>query len=437
MSTLTADRKLSELAIYGGSMTISGKSPERWRQVSLKDIVRIVRQARRDVNTLPRGGMVGALEREFARRVGTEFGLLMNSGTATLHSAFFAAGVGPGDEVIVPTYTFFASASPVLQVGGVPVFCDIDPQTLTLDPDDVERRITSRTKAICAVHVWGNPADMRRICEIAKAHNLAVVEDCSHAHGATFAGKPVGSWGDIGCFSMQGNKPVSGGELGIAVTSDPKLYDRMLLLGHYMRVSSDGKTNEFETDNLNLGIKYRPHLFGVLNAWGGLKRLNRLNELRRRNYGILCDELKDCPCIEPVGSYDEAERGGMLEFAFKYSPDEAGGWNVAAFGQAVTAEGFYLAVDRYTRIGRGARLLHETPLFSTFDYSQLGGHFRAMPPVEQWRSDPNSFPVANDLADRLLTSRPLTDVPEDYVRQCARAIIKVATVARTARDLSQ
>ena len=145
----------------------------------------------------------------------------MNSGTAALHSAYFACGVRPGDEVIVPSYTFFASAAPMLPLGGRPIFCEIDPATLTADPADIERRITDKTRAICVVHVWGNPARMDAICEIAKRHNLRLIEDCSHAHGATYLGRPVGSWGDIGCFSLQGQKPVSGGEAGIAVTSDP------------------------------------------------------------------------------------------------------------------------------------------------------------------------------------------------------------------------
>src|SRR5207249_3027548 len=136
-------------------------------------------------------------------------GLVMNSGTAALHSAYFAAGVGPGSEVIVPSYTFFASAAPILQCGGTPVFCDVDERTLTADPDDVERRITPRTRAICVVHMWGNPARMDRFSEIARRHRVALIEDCSHAHGASYRGRPVGSWGDIGCFSLQGEKAVT------------------------------------------------------------------------------------------------------------------------------------------------------------------------------------------------------------------------------------
>jgi dTDP-4-amino-4,6-dideoxygalactose transaminase len=126
----------------------------------------------------------------------------MCNGTATLHSAYFAVGVGPGKEVIVPSYTWHATATPVLQCGATPVFCDIDPRSLNADPDDIERRITERTQAICVVHVWGNPAEMDRIMEIANRYKIKVIEDCWHAHGAVYKGKSVGAWGDIGCFSL-------------------------------------------------------------------------------------------------------------------------------------------------------------------------------------------------------------------------------------------
>lgn len=153
---------------------------ERWRQVRLSDVVDIARYARRDVNTLAKGeGPIAEFEARFAELTRRRHALAMNSGTATLHSAYFAVGVGPGSEVIVPSYTFFASASPILQCGATPVFCDVDPVTLTADPDDVERRITRRTRAICVVHMWGNPARLERFQEIARRHDVALIEDCS------------------------------------------------------------------------------------------------------------------------------------------------------------------------------------------------------------------------------------------------------------------
>lgn len=157
-------------------------------------------------------GVIEKFEHEFAELSGTKFALAMNSGTAALHSAYFALGVGPGTEVIVPAYTWHASATPVLQCGAVPVFCDIDPRTLTIDADAIAPLITERTRGICAVHIWGNPCEMDRITALANERGVSVVEDCSHAHGARYGGRPVGSWGDIGCFSLHASKPVAAGE---------------------------------------------------------------------------------------------------------------------------------------------------------------------------------------------------------------------------------
>src|SRR2546430_676688 len=131
---------------------------------------------------------------------------------------------------------------------------------LSADPDDVERRITPRTRAICVVHMWGNPAPMDRLADIARRHGVALIEDCSHAHGASYRGRPVGSWGDIGCFSLQGVKAVSGGEAGIAVTNDPLLFDRMLVLGHYRRLKHGPAKSSLATHHIHPRPQYPPPL---------------------------------------------------------------------------------------------------------------------------------------------------------------------------------
>ena len=254
---------------------------ERWRSVRTRDIGAIGWYAARGVTTMPSGGgPVGRFEERFASATGARYALMMNSGTATLHSAFFAVGVKPGDEVIVPPYTFFATAAPILQLGGVPVFCDIDEETLTADPTDVERRITGRTRAICVVHVWGNPAPLDRFVDIARRHGVALVEDCSHAHGAFYRGRSVGRWGDVGCFSLQGNKPVTGGEAGVAITDSASYYDRMLALGHNGRTATQQAAGTFGLDNASLGLKYRPHLAAAAWALASLDRLDELNARR-------------------------------------------------------------------------------------------------------------------------------------------------------------
>lgn len=426
----------SRLAIYGGPRALPRGVSDRWRKVRWRDIARISLYALRDrVTSTGTDGPIHVLEEGFCRLTGTNYALAMNSGTASLHSAFFAVGVKPGDEVIVPGYTFFASAAPVLQCGGLPVFCDIDEDTLTADPDDVERRITSRTRAICVVHVWGNPARLDRFVEIAKRHNLALIEDCSHAHGATYKGKPVGSWGDVGCFSLQGDKPVSGGELGIAVTNDAKLYDRMLVLGHYGRIDADQKSNSFQLDDLSLGLKYRPHLYGVLLALGSLRRLPELNERRRHNYQILADELEGCEALHAIDCYPDAQRGGLMLFILRYEPEKAGGWNCEAFAKAAQAERVPVAIDRLTSIGESSRLLPETPLFANLEYSQFGGYIGGDRCRAGGATNVCALPVLKQLAGRLLTLRPFTKVSDRNVRRCGQALRKVATIAANNPDL--
>jgi perosamine synthetase len=413
---VSADQRL---AIHGGPPAVSLPYRERWRHVPLSAVVEIARYARRDVNTLAKGeGPIAEFEARFAELARRRHALAMNSGTASLHSAYFAVGVRPGAEVIVPSYTFFASAAPILQCGATPVFCDVDPGTLTADPDDVERRITARTRAICVVHMWGNPARLDRFQEIADRRGVALIEDCSHAHGATYRGKPVGSWGDIGCFSLQGAKAVSGGEAGIAVTDDPTLFDRMLLLGHYGRLKKGQAAGTFQTDHLSLGVKYRPHLYAILLARRSLSRLDELNRRRRRNYEILADELRGCRAVQPIETTPGAVRGGFLEYILCYDRSEAGGASRGAFLEAAVAEGVPIAPERYSGIGKHARMLHQTPIFTGFDPYGASGVPPASPVPE--------LPATDALRDRLMTLPPFTRVPEDYVRQCAQALRKVA-----------
>jgi dTDP-4-amino-4,6-dideoxygalactose transaminase len=424
---------VTALAIFGGPRAVTASGTERWRAVRLRDVAPLAWYAARGVNTMPTGGgPVDRFERRFARRTGSRYALLMNSGTAALHSAFFAVGVKPGDEVIVPPYTFFASAGPLLHLGGVPVFCDLDERTLTADPDDVEARISPRTKAICVVHVWGNPARMDRFVDIARRHDLALIEDCSHAHGATYGGRPVGTWGDIGCFSLQGNKPVSGGEAGVAITEDATLYDRMLALAHTGRTGRHQAAGSFAIDDLSFGLKYRPHLAAAQWALSSLRRLDELNARRAHRHAVLVDALSDTKAVTPIATYPDAVRGGYFELVFRYDPDHAGGWPIGTFVHAARAEGVPVGVDRYTRQGRQATLLDGAALFTAVDFAELGG-FLGGPTGGRPVDGPGApRPVATSIEDRLLTLPPFTAVSETYVRQCGTALVKVAAGATDA-----
>jgi perosamine synthetase len=181
------------------------------------------------------GAFVTRFEQMFAEFCGTRHALAASNGTAALHLALLALGVGPGDEVIVPSFTFVATANAVTYTGASPVFVDSDRETWTIDPALAAEAVTARTKAIVPVHVYGHPADMDPIMELAARHGLAVVEDAAEAHGARYKGRPVGGIGDIGIFSFYGNKIVTTGEGGMVVTDDDELADKVRLMrGHGM-----------------------------------------------------------------------------------------------------------------------------------------------------------------------------------------------------------
>lgn len=191
------------------------------------DIEAVVKVLKSDYLTT--GPAVAAFEKKVADYVGAKYAVAVSNGTAALHVACLAAGIGEGDEVITTPITFAASANCVLYCGGTPVFADIDPDTYNISPEELEKKITSRTKAIIPVHYTGQPCDMDAILEIAHKHNLLVVEDGAHALGAVYKGKKIGSIADMTCFSFHPVKPVTTGEGGMIVTDNEELYRKLVL----------------------------------------------------------------------------------------------------------------------------------------------------------------------------------------------------------------
>lgn len=176
------------------------------------------------------GRFVTEFERTFAKFCGVKHGIAVSNGTVALHLALVLAGIGPGDEVIVPTWTFAATANAVRYTGATPIFADSDPLTWTVDPVDVERRINQRTKAVIPVHLYGHPSDMDPIMELARRYDLFVIEDAAEAHGAMYQGRRVGSIGHVGCFSFFGNKIITTGEGGMLTTNDNQVAERARML---------------------------------------------------------------------------------------------------------------------------------------------------------------------------------------------------------------
>jgi perosamine synthetase len=229
------------------------------------------------------GPWVKRLEEDFGEFVGARYAFGVNSGTAALHLSLMAAGVGAGDEVVVPSFTFIASAEAVVLVGAKPVFVDINRDTYNIDPEKIEKAITRKTKAIIPVDLYGLPCDMKSIREIADKHGLVIVEDAAQAHGAMYMGKPVGSLGGLVCWSFYASKNMTTGEGGMITTSKKEYADRI----PYMR--AHGEKEEYFSSML--GHNYRmPEVEGAIGCVQ-FGKLPRFLEARRRNAMRLTEML--------------------------------------------------------------------------------------------------------------------------------------------------
>jgi perosamine synthetase len=223
------------------------------------------------------GEEIREFEARFAALCDRRFGVATSNGTAALHLALAALGIGPGDEVVVPALTFVATANAVRYAGATPVFADADRETWNLDPSAVEGKVTRRTRAIIAVHLYGQPADMAPLRRIAARHRLHLVEDAAEAHGARYRGKPVGAFGDASCFSFYGNKMITTGEGGMVLTSTAALAGRLRLL----RDHAMSATRRYYHDEI--GFNYR---MTTLQAALGLAQLDRFPEILERKRRI-------------------------------------------------------------------------------------------------------------------------------------------------------
>ncbi len=277
---------------------------------------------------------VRGLEEQYERRLGSRHCLALNSCTSSLISALVALGIGPGDEVIVPAYTFFATCAAVVAARAIPIVAEVD-GSLTIDPADVERKITPRTKAVIPVHMRGMPARMDRIMEIARRRGIAVVEDVAQANGATFRGKALGSFGDVGCFSLQYHKIITSGEGGILATDSDLLYTRAQA---YHDVAACWRKDRFAppefAGEIFFGVNYRmSELTGAV-ALAQLRKLDSIVERMRRNKRFIKEKLRDLRGIQFREVTDE--QGEAAVCLVYYLPEASA---VKSYVQALHAEG--------------------------------------------------------------------------------------------------
>lgn len=346
----------NQLAILGGEMALSRKASTMAIKTLPQKAYDTVKNLM-DKNEISTSPIVGEFEKRFAEYIGVKYGLCVCNGTTSIQAGLFSVGVKHGDEVIVPSFTFWASAGPIIANGAIPKFADIDPETHNVLAESIEKQITPKTKAIIVVHVWGNPCDMDAIMAVAKKHSLKVVEDCSHAHGATYKGKKVGSFGDVGCFSMQGSKVLSAGEGGILVTNHRECFERAVAMGHYERCKALGEESEYSRYSMTgFGFKHRIHPLAVAIADANLDEMDGLNETRYHNAKRLEELLSDLKFLKFQKEYDGAKRVFAYHYV-QYVPEELKGLKMKTLLMAVKAEGVNCGSCGYGK-------LHLSPLYT-------------------------------------------------------------------------
>lgn len=431
----------SPLALHGGApaVTLEARDVRAWPIVTEEDEAAVL-------DVLRRGAMSGIeltkeFEAEFAAYMGMPYALGTCNGTASLLAGMWACEVGAGDEIICPSMTYWACAIPALLLGAAVNFCDIDPQTLCIDPNDIEHRIGPRTKAIVAIHQVGHPCDMDAILPIARKHGVRVIEDVSHAHGGLYKGRMVGTLGDVACMSMMAGKGFAIGEAGMIVTRDRAIYERCVAFGHYERTGWATRFNKAERQ-INLpelvpyiglplgGAKHRMNQTCAAMGRVQLKYYpERMAEIQRA-MNRFWDLMEGVPGVHAhrTAPGSDSTMGNWYYARGLYNAEELGGLPAATFCEAVRAEGVLEAHP-------GCNIhLHLHPLFHTGDIFRQGQPTMIAFGQRDVRQGPGSLPVTERVDDFVLGVPWFKKDYPDYIAQCAQAYRKVAAHADLLRE---
>jgi perosamine synthetase len=387
----------SPLAILGGPKAVQTDPGDAfaWPIITREDEDAVLEVLRR--GAMSNTDVTEQFEKEFAAWQGATYALGFNNGTAALHAAMFGCKVGVGDEIICPSLTYWASALPCFSLGATVVFAEINPDTLCLEPSDIEHRITERTKAIVPVHYLGHPADMDPIMEIAERRGLKVIEDVSHAHGALYKGRKVGTFGHVAAMSMMSGKSFAIGEAGMLTTDDLEIYERAIAFGLYERFQGGIQTEGLKP-LLGLplgGYKYRMHQLSSAVGRVQLKYYDARCEEIQKAMNYFWDLLEGVPGVRAHrprrGS--GGTMGGWYAAHGLYRPEELEGLSITRFTQAVNAEG--------CGCSPGCNLpLHLHPLFNTCDVYRHGKPTRIAHSDRDLRQPAGSLPVTESMNAR-------------------------------------
>ena len=412
----------SRLAIKGGPQAVRTDPGDMftWPVITREDeeaaleVLRAGKMSATDVTV--------KFEREFAAWHGMKYALAHNTGTAALHSAMFACGVGVGDEIICQSLTYWASALPALNLGATIVYAEVDPNTLTLDPEDVERKITERTKAIIPVHYCGYPTDMDPIMEMADARGIKVIEDVSHAHGGLYKGRLVGTIGHVGAMSVMSGKALPVGEGGVLVTNDKEIYEHAIAFGHYERTGQIEHPDLKPFAGLPLGgFKYRMHQISSAVGRVQLRHYHDRMAVIQKAMNYFWDLLEGVPGIRAHRPSKDSgsTMGGWYAPHGLYVPEEFGGLSVRTFCEAIRAEG--------VSVSPGANLLmHLHPVLNDADVYGHGKPTRIAHSDRDVRQPEGSLPVSESMPDRVYSIPWFKHYRPQIIEEHAEAFRKVA-----------
>lgn len=352
----------AKLAIHGGPPVSPRPLHIIWPRITDEHIAGLVAQARTRLSIYDRSGIVAQFEEAFAGYVGTARALATSSGTSALHSIYYGAGIGPGDEVICCDYGFFATVTPLVHLGARPIFVDCRPDG-TICVEATRAAITGRTKAVMVTHMWGQPGRLDALRELCDEKRIRLFEDCSHAHGSRYKGAVVGSLGDAAAWSMQAQKTLWAGEGGVLCTNDDALFERALLLGHFnLRALQEipQSSPNFDLAFTGTGLKYRAHPLALALALPQIASLDDLVQGRNKAAGSMQGALRAIPGIEVLGGSDQDVVHSYYALVATVDPQVCG-FTREEFAAALSAENIL-----YHSLPRQMRSMSHYPLFSQF-----------------------------------------------------------------------
>ncbi|MEW5814635.1 MAG: DegT/DnrJ/EryC1/StrS family aminotransferase [Spirochaetota bacterium] len=398
---------MAKLAINGAKKVVPDGIDKPWPPITQEDIDAVVAVLKRGILWGPMEEEVTGLQNEFAEYIEAKYALVVNSGTAALHAGVCATGVEAGDEVITSAYSFWATSQAVLAHHGIPIFVDIDPETMNINPSKIEEKISERTKALFPVHVHGLPADMDAINAIAKKHNLMVIEDAAQAAGAKYKGHNAGILGDIAGFSLNGSKNLPAGEGGIVTTNNEELYTKarqMSMFGE--KVVPKGLIRLYDAEIM--GFNYRNNEMADAFCRSFLKRYDKLQALREKNCDYLNTELGKIKGVKPPIEPKGYETSWHL-YKVRVYPEQLGITNIHvkrfrwAVMKALQAEG----LDLFE--------WHNMPVPAQKIFMQRNAYGKGAPwtcghareEARKIKYDPFDYPVTVDMFDRSFCIKPI------------------------------